>query len=186
MHCQTTNTQPRNERFDAERLGWLSLLAHWWERRFDVVNRGFSGYNTRWLMPLMDRLFVPGGNTPVKLVTIFLGANDCVLPGNAQYGACVCVVQARSRVGASGLDCHPRMNTGGDSSPRHAHTDAHFHQRHFQRRTRSLSGQERFDSAFALYLAISYRHLWSCTLGSFLKSVPRRKKTARSGRVTRK
>ncbi|CAM9646426.1 unnamed protein product [Ectocarpus fasciculatus] len=36
-------------------------------------------------MPLMDRLFVPGGNTPVKLVTIFLGANDCVLPGNAQY-----------------------------------------------------------------------------------------------------
>ncbi|CAN0276179.1 unnamed protein product [Ectocarpus sp. 6 AP-2014] len=71
--------------FDAERLGWLSLLAHWWERRFDVVNRGFSGYNTRWLMPLMDRLFVPGGSTPVKLVTIFLGANDCVLPGNAQY-----------------------------------------------------------------------------------------------------
>ncbi|CAM9109725.1 unnamed protein product [Pylaiella littoralis] len=71
--------------FDAERLGWLSLLAHWWERRFDVVNRGFSGYNTRWLMPLTGRLFVPGGSVPVKLVIIFLGANDCVLPGNAQH-----------------------------------------------------------------------------------------------------
>lgn len=73
--------------FDPERLGWLALLAHWWERRFDVVNRGFSGYNTRWLLPLVDRLFVPGGAAPVKLITIFLGANDCVLAGNAQHGA---------------------------------------------------------------------------------------------------
>ncbi|CAM9421744.1 unnamed protein product [Scytosiphon promiscuus] len=72
---------------DAERLGWLSLLAHWWERRFDVVNRGFSGYNTRWLMPLVEKIFVPDsdGLAPVKLVTIFLGANDCVLPGNRQH-----------------------------------------------------------------------------------------------------
>ncbi|CAM9947686.1 unnamed protein product [Laminaria digitata] len=61
------------------------MLSHWWERRYDVINRGFSGYNTRWLMPLVDRLFVPGGATATKLVTIFLGANDCVLPGNAQY-----------------------------------------------------------------------------------------------------
>eukprot|EP00903_Cladosiphon_okamuranus_P008868 g8490.t1 len=71
--------------FDPERLGWLALLAHWWERRFDVVNRGYSGYNTRWLLPLVDRLFVPGGDAPVKLVTVFLGANDCVLPENAQH-----------------------------------------------------------------------------------------------------
>ncbi|CAN0465067.1 unnamed protein product [Hapterophycus canaliculatus] len=80
---------PGPRRFDAERLGWLSLLAHWWERRFDVVNRGFSGYNTRWLMPLVEKIFVPDrdGNAPVKLVTIFLGANDCVLPGHRQHGA---------------------------------------------------------------------------------------------------
>lgn len=78
-----------SDSFDPERLGWLALLAHWWERRFDVVNRGYSGYNTRWLLPLVDRLFVPGGAAPVKLVTIFLGANDCVLAGNNQHGACV-------------------------------------------------------------------------------------------------
>ncbi|CAM9882127.1 unnamed protein product [Choristocarpus tenellus] len=70
--------------FDAERLGWLALLANWWERRFDIVNRGFSGYNTRWSMPLLEKLFVPGG-TPTKLVTIFFGANDCVMEGFAQH-----------------------------------------------------------------------------------------------------
>lgn len=73
-------------RFDAGRQGWLALLAHWWERRLDVINRGFSGYNTRWLMPLVEKLFVSGGTAPTKLVTIFLGANDCVLPGNPQHG----------------------------------------------------------------------------------------------------
>lgn len=76
----------KHRRFNAERLGWLSLLANWWERRIDVVNRGFSGYNTRWLMPLVDRLFVPGGASPTKLVTIFLGANDCTLAGGPQHG----------------------------------------------------------------------------------------------------
>lgn len=64
----------------------MALLAHWWERRFDVVNRGFSGYNTRWLLPLVDKLFTPDEEAETKLVTIFLGANDCVLPGHAQHG----------------------------------------------------------------------------------------------------
>ncbi|CAM9121976.1 unnamed protein product [Discosporangium mesarthrocarpum] len=66
-------------------MGWLALLANWWERRFDVVNRGFSGYNTRWSMALLDKLFVPGGIAPTKLVTVFFGANDCVMEGNAQH-----------------------------------------------------------------------------------------------------
>lgn len=75
-------------RFDTDRAGWLALLAHWWERRFDVVNRGFSGYNTRWLLPLAKKLFVKdaAAAAPPELVMIFLGANDCVLPGAAQHG----------------------------------------------------------------------------------------------------
>ncbi len=90
----------------------MALLAHWWQRRFDVVNRGFSGYNTRWLLPLVDRLFVPGGGggAPVKLVTVFLGANDCVLPGNAQHGACACACLTRNSV-MNGPHMATRLNS---------------------------------------------------------------------------
>lgn len=72
--------------FDANRAGWVALLAHWWERRFDVFNRGFSGYNTRWMLPIAERVFVPEDAAPVGLVVVFLGANDCVLPGFSQHG----------------------------------------------------------------------------------------------------
>jgi lysophospholipase L1-like esterase len=28
--------------------GWVSSMANWWTRRVDVLNRGFSGYNSAW------------------------------------------------------------------------------------------------------------------------------------------
>lgn len=84
--CRPALAFVRHGRFDPDRTGWLALLSHWWERRFDVVNRGFSGYNTRWAMALLDRLFPHGEVVPVGLVTIFFGANDAVVPGAPQHG----------------------------------------------------------------------------------------------------
>ncbi|CAI7924608.1 unnamed protein product, partial [Closterium sp. NIES-54] len=49
----------------------------------DVVLRGYSGYNTRWALFLLPKLF-PKGDTsipPPALVTVFFGANDAALPG---------------------------------------------------------------------------------------------------------
>ena len=34
--------------------GWGAGVADWYARRADVVNRGFSGYNTRWLRQHKD------------------------------------------------------------------------------------------------------------------------------------
>ncbi|CAI5966714.1 unnamed protein product [Closterium sp. NIES-64] len=51
--------------------------------RVDVVLRGYSGYNTRWALFLLPKLF-PKGDTsipPPALVTVFFGANDAALPG---------------------------------------------------------------------------------------------------------
>ena len=69
-------------------VGWISLLASAYSRRADVLNRGFSGYNTRHALELLPRIFVEDGTTdkaPVLFCTVFFGANDAALPGEPQH-----------------------------------------------------------------------------------------------------
>lgn len=51
-------------------------------RKCDVLNRGFSGYNTRWAKIIIPRLIRKGNSldNPVA-VTVFFGANDSALKG---------------------------------------------------------------------------------------------------------
>lgn len=48
-----------------------------------MVLRGYSGYNTRWALKVMERVFPgavgDGGEYP-SAVTVFFGANDACLP----------------------------------------------------------------------------------------------------------
>lgn len=65
--------------------GWGSRLAHVYQRRADVVNRGMSGYNTRFYLHMFDDVlseFEEGGRSgsSVALVVLFFGANDAALP----------------------------------------------------------------------------------------------------------
>lgn len=55
----------------------LSFLSF---RKCDVVNRGLSGYNTRWAKIVLPRI-VPASDAPIAAVTVFFGANDCALEG---------------------------------------------------------------------------------------------------------
>lgn len=59
--------------------GWTGMLADAYQRKADVINRGYSGYNTRWALQLLPRVF-PAGAPPPELVTLFFGANDAALP----------------------------------------------------------------------------------------------------------
>lgn len=45
-----------------------------------MVNRGLSGYNTRWAKIVLPRV-VPISDAPIAAVTVFFGANDCALEG---------------------------------------------------------------------------------------------------------
>jgi lysophospholipase L1-like esterase len=85
--------------------GWASLLASAYARRADVVNRGFSGYNTVHALELLPRVFGPlestatptdtGSNedgdddnddkNSMLFCTVFFGANDAALPGEGQH-----------------------------------------------------------------------------------------------------
>lgn len=69
----------------------IPRLSELYLRRLDVINRGLSGYNTLHALPVLPLVFPPAaparpGQTPrVALMTVFFGANDAVLPGNAQH-----------------------------------------------------------------------------------------------------
>ncbi|TNN80260.1 Isoamyl acetate-hydrolyzing esterase 1 [Liparis tanakae] len=50
-------------------------------RKCDVVNRGLSGYNSRWAKLLLPRIIdvTNSADNHIAAVTVFFGANDCAL-----------------------------------------------------------------------------------------------------------
>lgn len=74
--------------------GWVSLLSNAYARRADVLNRGFSGYNTRHALEVLSSVFVSSdinvhsnanSNDHVLMVAVFFGANDASLPGDREH-----------------------------------------------------------------------------------------------------
>jgi lysophospholipase L1-like esterase len=53
--------------------GWVSSLSRHFVRRADVVNRGLSGYNTKWYLTIFPAILE---DQKPQLVVLFLGAND--------------------------------------------------------------------------------------------------------------
>jgi hypothetical protein len=73
-------------------------LQHAYFRRADVINRGFGGYNTEWLLPVLERQIIPSVFN-VVLWIILIGANDAMLaPGPNHVGV------SFSRIANSGPD----------------------------------------------------------------------------------
>lgn len=73
--------------FDPSNKGFGAALANDYQRKADVLNRGFSGYNTEWAIPILKQL-LPTTTTPaapIILLTIFFGANDAALPFSVQH-----------------------------------------------------------------------------------------------------
>ncbi|KAI3395288.1 hypothetical protein diail_1486 [Diaporthe ilicicola] len=81
-------------------------------RRYDVVNRGFSGYNTSQALKILEDLFPePGPGTPkMEYLIVLLGANDAAIPLDddnqsvplEQYKANLAAVVGHPRVAAHG------------------------------------------------------------------------------------
>jgi len=60
--------------FDVETSGWLALLQSKFCRSVDIINRGFSGFNTNWLLDQIDDLITDFESA--EIVFILMGAND--------------------------------------------------------------------------------------------------------------
>ncbi|KMZ59748.1 putative Isoamyl acetate-hydrolyzing esterase [Zostera marina] len=59
--------------------GWSSCLANHFCRKVDVVLRGYSGYNTRWALKMVDKVFDGIKLGEAVAVVVFFGANDASL-----------------------------------------------------------------------------------------------------------
>ncbi|KAI9243772.1 SGNH hydrolase [Helicostylum pulchrum] len=76
--------------FNPELCGFGALLANIYVRKLDVLNRGFSGYNTDWALPILKQLLPSIKEqketaSSIPLMTIFFGANDAALPFSPQH-----------------------------------------------------------------------------------------------------
>ena len=76
--------------FEVEHQGWGAALQSVYARKADVINRGYSGYNSTWVSALVPKIIpeIPWNvEYPERnLVTILLGANDsCEGNGGVQH-----------------------------------------------------------------------------------------------------
>jgi isoamyl acetate esterase len=68
------------------KIGWASLLAADYTRRADVINRGYSGYNTKMAIDLLPSIFPKATDgSGILFCAIFFGANDATLLGERQH-----------------------------------------------------------------------------------------------------
>ena len=73
--------------------GFASLLSNYYIRKRDIINRGFSGFNTDWCLPLLTDAVksLPISNEKsyadpkLELITVFLGANDACIETSPQH-----------------------------------------------------------------------------------------------------
>jgi lysophospholipase L1-like esterase len=80
----STETRPKiiligdsitQQSFSTQYHGWGASLADWYGRSADIINRGFSGYNSRWVKTVLP-VFLPSSDHDILLTVILLGAND--------------------------------------------------------------------------------------------------------------
>mmetsp|Transcript_30059 Transcript_30059/g.30527 ORF Transcript_30059/g.30527 Transcript_30059/m.30527 type:complete len:272 (+) Transcript_30059:37-852(+) len=68
--------------YELDTHGWISSLSNWWIRKVEVINKGFSGYNSRNALKVFHDSVI---STTPKFVTIFFGANDASIPEWPQH-----------------------------------------------------------------------------------------------------
>jgi lysophospholipase L1-like esterase len=65
-----------NTQFGFGESNWLSLLSNLLQRRCDVINRGFSGYNTRFMKNITPKILSEFTAESICGVLVLLGLND--------------------------------------------------------------------------------------------------------------
>ncbi|KAM0755302.1 SGNH hydrolase [Meredithblackwellia eburnea MCA 4105] len=69
--------------FSWQEGGTGAALQDFFQRRFDVLNRGFSGFNSTWGVHFGRQIFTHEEVTKIKLLIVWFGANDCLVPNEA-------------------------------------------------------------------------------------------------------
>ncbi|KAI4353349.1 hypothetical protein L6164_002307 [Bauhinia variegata] len=66
--------------------GWGSILADLYARKADIILRGYSGWNSRRALQVLDKVFPKDSLVQPSLVIVYFGGNDSVLPHPSGLG----------------------------------------------------------------------------------------------------
>ncbi|KAL3617512.1 GDSL esterase/lipase cprd49 [Castilleja foliolosa] len=67
--------------------GWGSVLADLYARKADVVLRGYSGWNTKMALKILENVFPKDAAVQPSLVVLYFGGNDATNPHPSGLGA---------------------------------------------------------------------------------------------------
>ncbi|CAK7343934.1 unnamed protein product, partial [Dovyalis caffra] len=60
--------------------GWGAILAHIYARKADIILRGYSGWNSRRAVQVLDQVFPKDAALQPSLVIVYFGGNDSIQP----------------------------------------------------------------------------------------------------------
>ncbi|MED6136747.1 GDSL esterase/lipase wdl1 [Stylosanthes scabra] len=66
--------------------GWGAILANLYARKADIILRGYSGWNSRRALEVLDKVFPKDANVQPSLVIVYFGGNDSVRPNPSGLG----------------------------------------------------------------------------------------------------
>ncbi|CAJ1805863.1 unnamed protein product [Sphenostylis stenocarpa] len=72
--------------FSFDNGGWGAVLASLYARKADIVLRGYSGWNSRQALGVLDEVFPKDAPVQPSLVIVYFGGNDSVHPHPSGLG----------------------------------------------------------------------------------------------------
>ncbi|XP_073042152.1 GDSL esterase/lipase CPRD49-like [Primulina eburnea] len=66
--------------------GWGAMLADLYARKADVLLRGYSGWNSRMALQILDQVFPKDAAVQPSLVILYFGGNDTTNPHPSGLG----------------------------------------------------------------------------------------------------
>ncbi|KAK7283977.1 hypothetical protein RIF29_13727 [Crotalaria pallida] len=66
--------------------GWGGILAGLYARKADIILRGYSGWNTKHALEVMDEIFPKDAQVQPSLVIVYFGGNDSIHPHPSGLG----------------------------------------------------------------------------------------------------
>ncbi|KAL3830173.1 hypothetical protein ACJIZ3_018975 [Penstemon smallii] len=67
--------------------GWGAIIADLYARKADVILRGYSGWNSRMALQVLDQVFPKDAAVQPSLVIVYFGGNDATNPHPTGLGA---------------------------------------------------------------------------------------------------
>ncbi|KAL2479476.1 GDSL esterase/lipase CPRD49 [Abeliophyllum distichum] len=67
--------------------GWGAILADLYDRKADILLRGYSGWNSRMALQVLDQVFPKDAIVQPSLVVVYFGGNDSMQPHPSGLGS---------------------------------------------------------------------------------------------------